>query len=635
MPITRELKTNFTAGEVAPDLLGRGDLRAYDNGAAALRNVLIAPTGGVSRRPGLRHIDAAPGTGRLIPFAFNTEQTYLLMLVDGAIRVYVDGVLETTVAAPWTEAQVSQVAWTQSADTLLLTHPDVAPKKLARLGIANWALEEWAFFTDEDGVLQQPHFKFAGDAVTLTPSATTGSITLTASSNVFTQEHEGVRLRISGKEVVVTDFDSPTVISADVVEELPDTQATIDWSEPAFSAARGWPTTTAFHQDRLVIGGSRDLPNRMFFSKSGDLFNFDLGTGLDDESIAFSLLSDQVNAIRGVFSGRHLQVFTSGSEWYVSGDPLTPTSIQVTRQTQIGSMTDRYVPPLSVDGATLFAARSGRELREFIFTDIEQAYQSTDLALLSRHIIVDPVDQTYDSLERILYMVRADGKVAALTVYRAENVSAWTLLETDGAVRAVADTGSAFYALTERNGAFALEELDATLNTDAALTGEVTTPADVWSGLDHLEGREVTIVADGVMQPPQTVRSGTITLEEEVNSVEIGLAYTHIIEPLPPAQSNPAGAGLRIRPTRVTFRVKDTPALCADTGRGLKDVPLRRIGSAHSLLDAVPAPVSGDVEVGAFGWHHRGPHALWRVEQATPLPCTLLSVVTLVQASAE
>jgi hypothetical protein len=632
MPITRELKTNFTAGEVAPDLLGRSDLRAYDNGAAALRNVLIAPTGGVSRRPGLRHIDALPASGRLIPFAFNTEQTYLILLTAGAIRVYLGGALEATIAAPWTAAQVGQVAWTQSADTLLLTHPDVPPRKFLRLGIATWTLEPWTFFTDAD-IVHQPHFKFAGDAVTLTPSGTTGDIALTASAPVFAQGHEGVRLRVAGREVEVTDYDSPTVVAARVVEELPSADATIDWTEAAFSAVRGWPTTTAFHQDRLVIGGSRDLPNRLFLSKSGDLFNFDLGQGLDDESIAFSLLSDQVNTIRAVFSGQHLQVFTSGSEWMVTGDPLTPTSIQVTRQTQIGSPTARYVPPLSVDGATLFAARNGRELREFIYTDIEQAYRSTDLALLSRHIIVNPVDQAYDALERILYMVRADGQVAALTVYRAEGVSAWTLLHTDGAARAVAVVGDVVYFLTERGGDFALEQLDAALNTDAGLTGEVTTPTDTWAGLGHLEGREVAIVADGVVQPRAQVDGGAVVLDAPATRVEIGLPYTHIVEPLPPAQTGAAGAGQRIRPTRVIFRVLDTPALCADTGRGLKDIPLRRIGSAFALLDAVPEAVSGDVEVGAFGWHHRGPRPLWRVEQDMPLPCTLLSVATMMQVS--
>lgn len=124
----REIKTTFTAGEVSPELLGRGDLRDYENGALALRNVFINPTGGVTCRVGLGYIDDAVGDGRLISFEFNTEQTYLLVLTDEQIDIYADGVLDDTIAAPRTESQISQVVWTQSADTLLLTHRDVPPQ---------------------------------------------------------------------------------------------------------------------------------------------------------------------------------------------------------------------------------------------------------------------------------------------------------------------------------------------------------------------------------------------------------------------------------------------------------------------------------------------------------------------------
>ncbi|HEY8191366.1 MAG TPA: hypothetical protein VIG74_02990, partial [Alphaproteobacteria bacterium] len=378
MPRIRQVKTTFTAGEVSRSLLGRGDLRAYENGALTLRNVFIQPTGGVTRRAGLRYIDSIGDAGRLVAFEFSTEQVYLLALTDELISVYAGGALVTTLAAPWTAEQISNVAWTQSADTLLLTHPDVPPKKLTRNAGGTWALLDWSYITD-GGAIQQPYYKFAEPDVTITPTATTGSITLTASASVFESGHDGTRLRIGGKEVEITAVSSPTVVTATAIETLGGTSATIDWQEQAFSAARGYPVSVAFHQDRLVIGGSRDLPNRLWLSKSGELFNFDLGTGLDDEAIEFSILSDQVNAIRGIFSGRHLQIFTSGAEWMVTGDPLTPATVQIRRQTRIGSVVTRYIPPVNVDGATLFVARNGEQIQEFLYTDLEQAYQTTDL----------------------------------------------------------------------------------------------------------------------------------------------------------------------------------------------------------------------------------------------------------------
>lgn len=620
----RLVKTTFTAGEVSPDLLGRGDLRAYENGALALRNVFIQPTGGVTRRSGLRYIDTAQGNGRLISFEFNTDQTYLIVLTDERIDIYADGIHQTNVSAPWTESQIAQVAWTQSADTLLLVHPDVPPKKLTRNTGGTWSLTDWAFFADGN-VVRQPYYKFAEATVTLTPTATTGTITITASANVFDAGHENTRLRIGGKEVLITDYDSATVVTATVIQTLSSTSATIDWEEQAFSPVRGYPTSVAFHQDRLVIGGSRDLPNRLWFSRSGDLFNFDIGTGLDDEAIEFSILSDQVNAIRGVFSGRHLQVFTSGAEWMVTGDPLTPVNVQIRRQTRIGSIINRYIPPLDVDGATLFVARNGQELREFVYTDIEQAYQSTDLALLSRHIIASPADQDFDQKRRLLFMVRNDGKFATLTVYRAEQVAAWTLHETNGLARSVAVVGDTVYLLVERNGNYVVEEFDDDLYLDSSLTGTSETPASTWSGLDHLEGMSVSVVADGNVQNNKTVSGGEITIDEAALNVQIGLAYTHAIEPLPPSVMSGAGDGRMVRLIEVIFRVRETAALRLDVGRGLRDIPLLQF-SEDEILDEPPPEVTADIRVRAFGWNNDLTKPLWKIEQGAPLPFTLLSV---------
>lgn len=622
----REIKTTFTAGEVSDELLGRGDLRAYENGALALRNVFINPTGGVTRRAGLGYIDTAAGDGRLISFEFNTEQTYLLVVTDGQIDIYAGGVKDATVVAPWTNAQILQLAWTQSADTLLLTHPDVLPKKLTRNPDNSWTLSDWIFFED-GGVKNQPYFKFADSDVTLTPSGTSGSITLTSSADIFALGHEGTRLRVGGKEVEITDYDSPTVVTVTTIEDLLSTDATIDWGEQAFSAVRGYPITVAFHQDRLVIGGSRDLPNRLWFSKSGDLFNFDLGEGLDDESIEFAILSDQVNAIRGIFSGRHLQVFTSGAEWMVTGDPLTPTSVQIRRQTRVGSVIDRYIPPVTVDGATLYMARNKQEIHEFLYTDIEQAYRSTDLALLSRHIIKTPVDQDYDQKKRLLHIVREDGKFASLTVFRSEQVSAWTLHETGGEVKSVSVVGDDVYMLVSRSGIYTIELFDDELNLDSALTGSAGSPTTSWSGLDHLNGQAVSIVADGAVQSDKLVTAGTVTIDEAASEVEIGLAYSHIIEPLPPSEVGASGGGRRVRLIEGIFRLKDTAALRLDIGRGLNDISLKQFGE-DEILDA-PLPLeSGDIRVRSIGWRDDATKPLWRIEQSTPLPFTLLSVTT-------
>jgi hypothetical protein len=242
----RQIKTTFTSGEISRRLLGRGDLAAYENGALSLRNVFIHPTGGVTRRSGLAYIDTVDGAGRLIDFEFNTQQTYLLVLTDLSMDIYQDGVKIETLVTPWSESQLSQMNWTQSADTLLICHPDIQPQKLTRSGAGVWSLSPWFFHTDDNGVNRQPMFKHAESAVTLNPSGSSGNITITASDNIFNPLHAGCFLSIGGKQVEVTSYASPTVVDASVIENLDSTNATTDWEEQAFSTLRGWPVSVCF-----------------------------------------------------------------------------------------------------------------------------------------------------------------------------------------------------------------------------------------------------------------------------------------------------------------------------------------------------------------------------------------------------
>jgi hypothetical protein len=621
----RQTKTTFTSGEISRRLLGRGDLSAYENGALSLRNVFIHPTGGLTRRSGLAYVDTVAGAGRLIDFEFNTEQTYLLALTDLQIDVYQDGTKITTLVTPWTLTQISQLYWTQSADTLLICHPDVRPQKITRDGVGAWSINPWEFFVDDDGVKNQPYFKFANDGVTVMSNGVTGSVTLTASADVFDPLHAGTRMRVGGREIDITSYASPTVVDGNIIDDFDTTDATSDWEEEVFSPLRGWPTTVCFHQDRLIIGGSRDLPNRLWMSKTGDIWNFDLGEGLDDESIEFSIFSDQVNAIRAVFSGRDLQVFTSGAEWQVTGSPLTPNSVQIERQTRIGSLTDRTVLPVDIEGATIFVARNGAEIREFLYTDLEAAYQATDVSLLAQHLIDNPRDQAFDKRNRLLHFVLGNGDMATLTNYRVEKVSAWTLQKTEGQFLSVAVTGDDVYVLVHRNGQYMIEYFDDTIYSDSTLKGEAVTATTTWSGLDHLDGLTVMVKADDIVRASVTVVNGTIILDDPANTVEIGLPYTHIIEPLPP--SNISGAGRATRLIEAIYRVEDTSALRLDMGRGLDDVPLRDFDDGQ-ILDAPIVPVSRDITVKSFGWSKDLTKSLWRIEQDTPLPFTLLSVTT-------
>ncbi|ONG55716.1 hypothetical protein BKE38_08595 [Pseudoroseomonas deserti] len=620
MAAGRSIKTSFTAGELSDQLLGRGDLRAFENGARRLRNVFIEPTGGVTRRPGLRHVAVLPGAARLVAFEFNTEQTYLLALTHQRLQVFMGDAEVASLPAPWTAAMLDQMAWTQSADTLLLLHPEMPPQKVTRTSHTSWSIAGW------DWVFL-PYFRFLPPGIAMIPSGTDGDISLTCTGDFFQPGHVGAAMRLHGKRLVVSSVTSTTTATAQLAETLPSTAPTTDWDEAAFSGARGWPASACFHQDRLVLGGARDLPNRLWLSRSGDLFNFDLGSGLDDQAIEFGLLSDQVNAIRAVFSGRHLQVFTSGAEWMVTGDPMTPSSIQLHRQTRIGSPVARSIAPVDVDGSTIFVARSGQAVHEYAYTDVAQAYQANDLALVARHLVQAPVAMAYDQTRRLLHVAMNGGWLATLTLYRAEQVTAWTRQDTAGRFLSLAEIDGTVWCAVDRDGSVRLERFDPLLAVDAGLTGGSAVAQTTWTGLGHLAGRVVQVVADGAPRGTASVGADSVSIDPEAFALQVGLGFAHVIEPLPPQLGGAAGA--RSGPLRLVaagFRLLETAALSVDLGRGLQPVPFRRLDTA--LLDAVAPRFTGDVTLRGFGWRRDTLQPLWRIEGDTPLPLTLLSVTT-------
>ena len=628
-------QTDFTAGELDPRMFGRTDLRSYQSGAAKLRNVVVEVTGGVRRRPGTAYVANATGPGRLVAMETGSDQAYLLAFSHFQVKIFRSGLLRATVATPWNEAQVAQITWAQRSQSLLVTHPDVHPQQLTRASDTIWTIGPWQFAEiGSPAVTSEPFARFADPDVTIQSTATSGTVTLTTSAPVFVAEHLGGIVRIAGHQIQLTNIQTATQAVGLVLQDpLSELGPTTDWDELAFSDAHGWPVSVSFHQDRMVIGGSRDLPNGLWLSKTGNHFNFDLGEGLDDEAIAFRLVANDDPAIRSLMPDRQLQVFTSVGEWVVSGEPLTPTNIQVQQQSRIGSPRDRQVPPRDVDGATLFAARSGREIREFLFVDTEQAYQAADLALLARHLVQDPIDQDFDQARRLFLIAMADGSLASIAIYRIADVAAWSRQETDGSFLSVATAGGQTFMLVERaNGVF-IEQLDDSLMVDSGLRLSAPQPALGWDGLDHLEGQTVALIADGLVVEQAAVTGGQVTLQHAARELTVGLPFAHVVEPLPAVLAPGRGVGQAplYRPVRITLRLFETQSLRIDTGDGLREVALHTVGDGPK--DREPSPFTGDLSLRALGWRRGAERPPWRIEQATPLPCALLSATTEVKVN--
>jgi len=161
---------------------------------------------------------------------------------------------------------------------------------------------------------------------------------------------------------------------------------TRDWDEPVFSVVAGYAGAVTFHEARLWFGGSASVPDGLWASKINQFFNFDVGEGLDNESIQVTVGSDDISNVKHLVSNRHLQIFTSTSEFYVprnQNTTVTAGNITINRQTPYGCAD---IPPHPFDGATVYVQATLKAVREFIYTDTEQAYNSAALTILSDHL---------------------------------------------------------------------------------------------------------------------------------------------------------------------------------------------------------------------------------------------------------
>jgi hypothetical protein len=228
MPKMWTPQATFGSGELSPSMRKRFDTKQYKDGAAQMRNVRLLNTGGFSRRPGTRLLNTLQTGARLVEFTFNVDQEYLLAFSAGRMDAFLwDADANTATAAgsltscPWSAADVESMTWVQSGDTVFLACRSWHPQVIQRTGASSWSREAWTADGGSGDSLKQPYYKFAAPDSTIAPSSRSGSITVTASSSVFTAAHVGQRIRYVGQEINVTGYTSGTQISGTVLQGLP------------------------------------------------------------------------------------------------------------------------------------------------------------------------------------------------------------------------------------------------------------------------------------------------------------------------------------------------------------------------------------------------------------------------------
>lgn len=518
-------------------------------------------------------------------------------IVGTGMTAYVSGgtaekVYELTTT--YVEADLPLLKIVQSADVMYVFHPSYAPMKISRTGHTSWTITTitWAP-TIAAPVLTSPGgtgTKYVMTAVTdegeeslisnevesapgqtLTWAAVTGA----EQYNMY-QNNNGVYGWLGYADG--TSYKIPTATDPDMEEGAPKART-------PFATAGNYPGVGTFFEQRLVPARTNNKPQTLFGSVTGSFENMSIRSPLrEDDAYEFTINSQKMNEIRWLVPLDVLLIGTSGGEWRMQGgkqtNGVTPTSVDVKPQSQWGCS---HIQPIVAGQAVLFVDASRRAARDLMYSLEVDKYTGNNLALMAPHLFESSQIKAWcyqQYPDSIVWCVREDGGLVGLTYYREQEVWGWHRHETQGLFEDVASVTSNegnidTYAIVQREvdgvdrryvELFAergsIENIEDAFFVDCGLTYDGA-PATVISGLEHLEGFAVAVLADGNVVKGLTVVDGQITLPNAASVVHVGLGYTSDLETMEfeyPTQEGTVQARTR-QISSVILGLKDTRAL--------------------------------------------------------------------------
>jgi hypothetical protein len=805
-----DIISSFNGGEFSPYVASRTSLDKYRSGCRTLENFLITPYGPINRRPGTQFMGAAKTSAtrcRLFGLNLSDKNKIVMELGVGYVRFWQGGLLQkfsvaqtwngvsydagniveaigitdtSTATAPvfasgsphpYQEADLRGINVCQINNVVYLTHPNYPPMRLSywastpdywtsspanppwTLGPIAW---KWAPMLDQNYT-----------STTITPSATSGNIILSASAPLWGPSHVGsyweishpnpsgasnLPLSASGNSasiqvqgawalqtfgtwfgtiyldqsldggttwstirsyysngdynptdngtatgvgggyqilpyfrirfvvgsgspsysprcmfqvinptlsgfVKITGFTDNQNVSASVVAPIINTSATALWREGAFSPSQGYPNAVVLHDSRIVFGGTSLSPGKVWGSYVGDFENFKQGANASD-SYAFALASQSGGRIQWMASKIALLIGTTTDEWYISstsqGSPITPGSVYAQKQSHYGSAP---FPAFIVNDTTLYVQRMGRKIREFIYTWQSQTWVSNDLTALAQHISLQGITElAYQRVpDAILWFIRGDGTLCALTYEREQQVSGFSRMMTNP------ENGDIFESVCTINSTAGEDELWVLVNRqiggvasrcierfatgqrdaldsinyssywylDAAKRYSFGSPTSTLTGLDHLNGQKVAVWGDGAVVPISVatpiVSGGSITLQTPVSNCVVGLPYTSLVIPetLNRDMQDGTSAGRRMRITSLNVRLYNSFG-GESSSDGLTWYPMK-IRAVGDLMDTSPVAYDGYRRVSVASNWRDGADLYLR--SSLPAPFTVAAVV--------
>ena len=549
-----------------------------------------------------------------------------------------------TIANSFTEAELFEVQTTQSNDVLWLVHENHIPQRLSRTSHTSWTLADESFVDgpyNPQNMTESYLFKINGGSY-----AIGDVVTLSASGHSpLTAAHIGMMMRLEDPADpantvwgTITAYASSTSASLTLGSAAPASLQNVNvytWRYGAFNAVMGYPRVVTLYEQRIWYSSTTEKPQTFWGSVIDDYSRFRLGVNADD-SIIYTIASKSANTIQWIEGVDELITGTQGSEWRVSGGTqgITPTNKAAKRQTSRGN---DHIQPIMSGNSIIHVQRAGHKVREMLYSDKIAGYESSDLTIISEHLLRNNsvIDMAYqEERNSIIWIVRDDGDLLGLTYELAQQVVAWHPHSTDGKFKSISSIPTAthdqIWVATKRTinsveGRYieyffeAVDNVQAnSYHVDCGLTYNGAA-ATVISGLDHLIGETVKVVADGAVHKDLVVdASGQISLDFEAEVVHVGLGYAGKIELLDAdaGSQNGTAQGKKKRWSDVKVRFYESAGFIINGEHA-------RLREATDLMDAAVPLFSGIYEVENLGWDTAGTVT---IEQDQPLPMNVLMV---------
>lgn len=725
----------FTGGEIAPALSGRADQVRYITGLRTCKDMIVQLHGGVTKRPGTKYLGAVKDstvTPRLIPFIFEAnDQTYLIeagneyfrfwwhggqvvatgtawdagtsyvvgdlvslsgtfyyCIVDNSSNAppnatywyaQPDGIFE--VPTPYTGiGSLRSLQWAQSADVLVIVHPNYQPRELRRLGHTTWTLVP--FVTDPWTDAPEGLSGSAGSAGVFNPlyivtavredtwEETYASAPAVVASAAIPTAELPITLAWTGVDGAaeynvysdptgngIYGFVGPSTTNAFIDPGYqPDFTKGPPVEKNPFEGPGNYPSAVAYHKQRLWLARTRNNPETVWSSQVGAYHNFSISIPLqDDDAVEFIINSTTLNPVRHLTSLEDLIVLSDGGEWMIQGDAdgvVTPTTINAKQKGYVGAS---HVRPVVIDRSLIYGQARGTIVRDLSFDKESGALDGSDLTLFAPHLFTgySVQDMAYARQPfSIIWVVRSDGTLLGLTYLKEHEIVGWHrhTIGACGSVCVLPDSSlrqDMVYVVTARTidgeerryieqirpawnpNVDAIEDafyVDCGLTYDGAPISTVT-------GLDHLEGERVAVLADGIVVSDGLtgtsvlVSGGAITLTTAASVIQVGLPMTSQIETL---DLDVQGTSVRDKPKRVqsvvilvegsrhgVFMGKDADSLVAERAAPWESATAIVTGQQEAIIPA------------SFTEHGRV-----MLRHTSPVPLTVNAVLPNIQVGA-